>query len=58
MSTQEIKITNPFEMHYNPTTKELSLSHVESPSGHQVRIQFDSQMTRALWDCLALAAQT
>lgn len=58
MSTQKIRITNPFDLHYNPATKELSLTHVESPSGHRVKIQFDSQMTRALWDCLAIAAQT
>jgi hypothetical protein len=57
MTIQKIRITNPFEMHYNPITKELFLSHVESPSGHRASIQFDSQATRALWDCLALAAQ-
>lgn len=56
MDDIEIRITGPFDLFYDTLNKQLSLTYVETPSGRQVKIRFDGQMTRALWDCLALAA--
>lgn len=51
-----IRINNPFELNYDPLSRELSLTHVESPSGRQIFVQFDSQATKALFDCLVAVA--
>lgn len=53
----KFNISTPFEMGYDPESKSLSLTHVESPSGRQVSLQFDAQATRALFDCLVAVAQ-
>ncbi len=45
------------EMNYDPKSKELHLKYVEPVSGRLLVVQFDDQATRAIYDCLLVAAE-
>jgi hypothetical protein len=57
METLKLTVRNPFDLHYDPTTRVLTLTHDETWAGHrQVEIRFDAEATRALFDLLGAAA--
>jgi len=45
-------ITLPFEIDYDRKSRELTLKHVETPSGRQAVIRFDAQATRVFYECI------
>jgi hypothetical protein len=57
MTTEVYLINQAFELGYDLKSKELTLIHVESVSGHRREFRFDSIASRAIFDLLIQVAQ-
>jgi hypothetical protein len=55
MSNTRVTVSNPFEVDYNPESKDLTLISTASVSGVKTEIRLDGPSTRALFD-LTMAA--
>lgn len=56
MSNSRITISNPFEINYNPESKELTLISSTPVSGVKTEVRLDGPATRALFDVMMVAS--
>jgi hypothetical protein len=57
MNIKKLTIKNPFEMHYDPVSRELTLIHDEILVDHcRFELAFDAAATGVLWDLLVTIA--
>ena len=49
-------VSNPFEVHYNPESKELTIVSTAPVSGVKTEIRLDGRATRALFDLMITAS--
>lgn len=57
METTKFIVQVPFDIHYDPQSRSLTLTHDETLMGHRpLEIWFDPEATRTLYEALALFA--
>jgi len=56
MSDKQITVSNPFEVNYNPESKELTLISTAPVSGVKTEVCLEGPATRALFDLMMAAS--
>jgi len=56
MTDTRITVSNPFELNYNPESKELTIISTAAVSGVKSEVRLDGPATRALFDLMMVAS--